>query len=236
MGKLALYGALAGAAEGLGKQGETERAAEASAAAAKQASRAEEIEAQRELRLQNLKHRQNLERDRSASTLGHAQNVELETVKSGLKNEASTSARASDQEFKSKENLLERDHETRLQELKNKNSLELANKKSKTQTSRWKMNSTKRSTMGPDGMKEEPVTTLTDKETGATYEQKGSMFIPQGVDTTQYPKPPNLAKAAKWLIANPQNSDAFIEAYGYLPAAYFREMDLLTTHTSESDK
>lgn len=211
MGKLAMYGAMAGAGEGLIQRANNKEAAKAS-----------EIDDARERRLLALKQRHSAKMLEKQASLNSQENVRDQSQ---------------DQEFAGSESELQRAHEIKMLEMKNSaaasNASLRASNSSKTTKSPWKISSTKRAVTGPDGFSEEPVTTITHERTGATYEQKGNMFVPQGVNVDSKPKPKDRQKAERWIVENPENEDAFVEAFGYLPSAFFRQAEMQTTRTSQ---
>ena len=209
MGKLALYGALAGAGEAI------ENSAKDRAAAA-----AAEIDDAREMRLESLRQRNELEKINEEAS---------------LRAQAGERKQTQEQRFNVEQNDLQRAHEIRLEEMRQTAAKDAANLRNSTKTTKspWKISSTKRAVTGPDGFTEEPVTTITNERTGATYEQNGNMFVPQGIDVSKMPKPKDRQKAEQWIVQNPENVDVFVETYGYLPAAFFRDSEMMTTRTSQ---
>lgn len=77
------------------------------------------------------------------------------------------------------------------------------------------------SSMTPEGgLVEEPdKISIVDEQSGRAYTQQGRRFIPQGTDPSSIRTAPRDATTD--LMNDPDLADAYIEAYGYLPAEFF---------------
>lgn len=84
----------------------------------------------------------------------------------------------------------------------------------------WKVGKQKSSEIDPEGgIRESEINVITDEGTGLTYIQKGRKFVPQDPDQS-VPVRQAPREAVQYLINNPNDANAFLEAYGYLPIEF----------------
>lgn len=206
MGKLAQWGALAGAAEGMEKNVEYARKESMS-----------KLDEQREIRLKQLEDQM---RTKQAER-GYAHDEKIQ----GAKIDASKDIQSGDQTFKSAEAQLNRNFEAGQQEKdlaakKEIAGIQAGSKGTTAAYKRWDAKTTTQTRTGESGIPEQyDSVALFDKGTGRTYMQQGSRFLPQGTDPKAVRRAPREAIAD--LLSDPTKADAFIEAYSYLPIEFF---------------
>lgn len=207
MSKLALWGAVAGAAEGAEKNIENRRKSEEA-----------DLDEQREIRLKELEDR--LRGGREAGNIKErgAQAEALQAKQQSFTAGESEKTRSA----KSEEERLSREHEAAQSEL-DRASEERMNDitaGSKGSGKRWEFKTSTQTRTGEGGIPEQyDVVSLSDKGSGRTFVQKGSRFIPQGTEPGSIRRAPRAAIAD--LLANTDQADAFLEAYNYLPIEFF---------------
>ncbi len=206
MGKIAFWSGIAGAADAYTREYEADRAA---AVAELDRSRKERLEV---MRNEHLLERQKRAAGYEAESLGTKISSQQEQLVSKFGQQDKTLEQQ--QTFKAEESEKQRKHEKELMQVK---SATAADKK---KYSRWRFGKIKE--VGEDWSETEQ-TTVSDKETGLTFIQQGSKFVPQGVDLSNFDLPAKKRQAEKWVINNPDKADLFIETYGYLPAGFFRK-------------
>lgn len=228
MGKLALFGALAGAGQTVAKLGDEKAKAQAAQAQGEIAEAREKRIAEfnsglrtKEQGVQNQftadqastqrDFQKTLSREEQAAQTDRS-NTELSSRES--QSEAERAARAA-------EGAADRENRIKVAEIgagargagKDDNRFFIEKQKR-----------TKPAPLGSDGKpvglgEEYEATVVTDKKTGETFEQKGDKFVPQGNDLTQFPAPKQ--SAIDKLMSGEVTPGDFLARAGYLPAVYF---------------
>ncbi len=96
---------------------------------------------------------------------------------------------------------------------------------------RWITNKTANQDIKKGTMNEEIV--LTDRDSGRTFKQVNSMFIPQGGTAPE--KRAHPSEVAK-LIANPGAADQFLKTYGYLPIEFYQSTQAPASEPDTTDE
>lgn len=205
MGALAKWGAIAGGAEGVQTNIAETRKRETA-----------DLDEQRETRLKQLEDKMR--------TMREERGYEQEEKMQDIKGQQATDLQKAGQEYKESEAERQRQFEAVQQDKELESKEKIAGIKGGTAASaaykRWEAKTTTQTRTAENGMPEQyDSVALFDKGSGRTYIQQGSRFIPQGTDPKAVRRAPREAIAD--LLSDPTKSDAFIEAYQYLPIEFF---------------
>ena len=229
MGKLAVYGALAGVGQTVAKLGDEKAKAQAAQAQGEIAEarekriaefnsglRTKEQGAQNEFTAGQAATQRDFQKTLSREEQAAQNDRSLNELDSREKqSEAERKARAS-------EGAADRDNRVKVAEIG------AGARGAGKEGDRFNIKTEKRVKPPPVGADGRPVglgeeyeaTTITDKRSGETFEQQGDKFVPQGGNVTKVAGPKNVQRLL--TATDPAAVDVFVQTYGYLPAEFFR--------------